>query len=102
MTVWQSWVRQWYLSLGATAQVQFYGIYFFSLRGGQRTAAVATVAATAAHATCSHAVLVVSGMRAGVASRRDGGALWAHIALAIASAARASGRDASQHCLSYE
>ena len=45
-------------------------------------------------APCSHAVSVVSGMLAGVASRRDGGALSAHIALGIASAARAGGRDA--------
>ena len=82
MTVRQSWVRQWYLSLGATAQVQFYGIYFFSLCGGQRAAAVAAAAATAARASgaclhacfaafCSHAVLVVSGMRAGVVRGRD-------------------------------
>ena len=57
MTVWQSWVRQWYLSLGATAQVQFYGIYLFSLRGGQRAAAAATATATAAVEAAMHALL---------------------------------------------
>ena len=45
-------------------------------------------------ASCSHAVLVVSGMCARVASSRDGGAVWAHIALVIASAVRAGDRDA--------
>ena len=45
-------------------------------------------------ASCSHAVLVVSGMRAGMASLRDGGTSWANAALCGASAARAGGCDA--------
>ena len=78
MTVRQSWIRQWYLSLGATAQVQFYGIYFFLLRGGQRAAAAAAAAATAARASgaclpacfaalCLHAVLVLCAICASLA-----------------------------------
>ena len=110
MTVWQSWVRQWYLSLGATAQVQFYGIYLFSLRGGQRAAAAATATATAAveaamhallpHRSCLHAVHVLCAMCARMAVACDRGVLWAHTALHRASEARAGGRD-TPHCLSY-
>jgi len=45
VTVEQSWVgRQSFWRLGATAQVQFNGIYFISLRGGQCAAAAAAAA----------------------------------------------------------
>ena len=105
MTVWQSWVRQWYLSLGATAQVQFYGIYLFSLRGGQRAAAAAIAAVEAAMhacfaASCLHAVHVLCAMCARMAVACDRGVMWAHTALHRASEARAGGRD-TPHCLSY-
>ena len=87
MPVRQSWVRDWYLSLGATAHVQFYGIYFNVLRSQQRGAAAAAAAATDRQEhvpavvaagmlsckLCSHAVLVVSSMRTGIARGRDGG-----------------------------
>ena len=104
MTVWQSWVRQWYLSLGATAQVQFYGIYLFSLRGGQRAAAAATATATAAVEAAMHALLPHACMLcmccAPCAPGCDRGVLWAHTALHRASEARAGGRY-TPHCLSY-
>ena len=49
MTVEQSWVgRQPFWRLGATAQVQFNGIYFISLRGGQCAAAAAAAAVVSA------------------------------------------------------
>ena len=86
MTVEQSWVgRQSFWRLGATAQVQFNGIYFISLRGGQCAAAAAAAAVVPAvvaaralpvHAwpplaPCPHVVMVESGMRAAMAVRCD-------------------------------
>jgi len=48
------------LCLGATAQVQFFGIYFNALRNGQRAAAATAAAAAAEHASSGssrHALL---------------------------------------------
>ena len=68
MTVKQSWVgRQPFWRLGATAQVQFNGIYFISLRGGQCAAAAAAAAVVLA------VVMVESGMHAGMAVGCDSG-----------------------------
>ena len=69
MTVRQSWVRQWCLSLGATAQVQCYGVNFFSRRCGQ-FAAAAAAAATAAHAG---SIPCVRALRRREAHVHDGG-----------------------------
>ena len=89
MTVEQSWVgRQPFWRLGATAQVQFNGIYSISLRGGQCAAAAAAAAVVPA-VVAARACLAASGPLPACCdggerhARRDGGRVrqWARHAL---------------------